>query len=120
MRRAHRLTAATIVMLSCACVWAATPGFVTRKADLRTQPSFSGRVTHRLQPGVRVSLEERRGGWQNVTVEQYLDLALSVDTLIDPYLPLRQFVREPRQAPLPKPLSERTLSSLEALSRAPG
>jgi len=52
-------------------------------------------------------------------VESFVDLALSVDTLIDPFLPLRQHRSVPPPANLPAPLSERTRMSLEALSQAP-
>jgi stage V sporulation protein R len=52
-------------------------------------------------------------------VEQFMDHALSLDTLIDPYLPVRQLTSKTAPPPKPAPLSERALRSLEALSAAP-
>jgi len=49
-------------------------------------------------------------------VERFVDLCLSVDTLVDPYLPLRERSHPPDARSLYTPPSERALRSLEALS----
>jgi stage V sporulation protein R len=52
-------------------------------------------------------------------VEKFLDLCLSVDTLIDPYLPLREHANPPEQRSVYTPASERALRTLDALSMSP-
>jgi stage V sporulation protein R len=52
-------------------------------------------------------------------VERFMDCALSLDTLIDPYLPLRAMSQKREPPPAQTPLSERALRSLEAVSAVP-
>ncbi len=53
-------------------------------------------------------------------VETFLDRALSLDTLVDPYLPLRARATGPKRGGrVHAPLSERALRSLEAVSATP-
>jgi len=52
-------------------------------------------------------------------VERHLDDVLSIETLIDPYLPLREFTTRPASTPQYTPLSERARLSLEALTASP-
>jgi stage V sporulation protein R len=52
-------------------------------------------------------------------VERFLDVALSLDTLIDPYLPLRQWSHPEALKPARAPLSERWRRKLESLSALP-
>jgi stage V sporulation protein R len=52
-------------------------------------------------------------------VERFMDCALSLDTLIDPYLPLRAMSKKTAPPRAQAPLSERALRSLEAISAAP-
>ncbi len=49
-------------------------------------------------------------------VEKFLDKALSVDTLVDPYLPLREHASPPESRSVHTPASERALRLLESLS----
>ncbi len=60
-------------LLLCLCLvpsgWAATPGFTTRSAELRADPSFAARVVRRLTPGTEAVLQAQRGGWREVVVE---------------------------------------------------
>ncbi len=49
-------------------------------------------------------------------VEGFLDLCLSLDTLIDPYLPLREHSNPPEARSVYTPASERARRALEALS----
>ena len=50
------------------------------------------------------------------TVERFLDQALSLDTLVDPYLPLREHANPPETRSVHTPASERALRLLESLS----
>jgi stage V sporulation protein R len=52
-------------------------------------------------------------------VERFLDRALSIETLIDPYLPLRKMSNPQQGTREHTPLSERARQSLEALTRSP-
>jgi stage V sporulation protein R len=52
-------------------------------------------------------------------VERFIDLCLSIDTLIDPYLPLREYSNPAENRSAYTPASERALRSLEALSSSP-
>ena len=52
-------------------------------------------------------------------VERFVDLCLSVDTLVDPYLPLRERSHPPDSRSVYTPPSERALRSLQALSMSP-
>jgi len=52
-------------------------------------------------------------------VERFLDLCLSLDTLIDPYLPLREHSNPPEARSVYTPASERALRSLDALTTSP-
>ncbi len=52
-------------------------------------------------------------------VERFADLCLSVDTLVDPYLPLRERSHPPDSRSVYTPPSERALRSLQALSMSP-
>ena len=52
-------------------------------------------------------------------VERYLDLCLSLDTLIDPYLPLRQHSTPGASPTAHTPPSERARRALESLSLSP-
>jgi len=49
-------------------------------------------------------------------VECFLDKALSLDTLVDPYLPLREHANPPETRSVHTPASERALRLLESLS----
>ncbi len=49
-------------------------------------------------------------------VETFLDLCMSLDTLIDPYLPLREFTNPPESRSVYTPASERARRALNALS----
>jgi stage V sporulation protein R len=51
-------------------------------------------------------------------VERFIDLALSVDTLVDPYLPLREHSSPPDTRSVYVPASERALRALESMSMA--
>src|SRR5262245_17966318 len=53
------------------------------------------------------------------TVERFFDRCLSLDTLVDPYLPLREHSQRPGRPSAYTPPSERSLRSLEALASAP-
>jgi stage V sporulation protein R len=53
------------------------------------------------------------------TVEQFLDRVLSLDTLIDPYLPLREHASPPEARSVYSPPSERALRVLDALCTTP-
>ena len=53
------------------------------------------------------------------SVEQFLDLVLSLETLIDPYLPLREHAHPPEARSTYSPPSERALRQLDALSASP-
>ena len=53
------------------------------------------------------------------TVERFVDLCLSVDTLIDPYLPLREHANPPEARSVHTPASERARRALDALSLSP-
>ena len=48
-------------------------------------------------------------------VEMFLDRALSLDNLVDPFLPLRALLQKKRDAPQPAGAAERARRSLEAL-----
>lgn len=63
--KAHGLLIVLLLMIGEASL-AATPGFIVRNSELRSAPSFSGKVMQRLAPGSGVSLLERRGGWRQV------------------------------------------------------
>jgi stage V sporulation protein R len=52
-------------------------------------------------------------------VEQFLDLVLSLDTLIDPYLPLREHAHAAEQRTLHTPPSERARRMLDSLIASP-
>ncbi len=52
-------------------------------------------------------------------VEKFLDLCLSVDTLVDPYLPLREHANPPDQRSSYTPPSERARRTLDALTMSP-
>ncbi|MEQ1894825.1 MAG: SpoVR family protein, partial [Planctomycetota bacterium] len=52
-------------------------------------------------------------------VEQFLDLVLSLDTLIDPYLPLREHTHAAEQRTLHTPPSERARRMLDSLTASP-
>ena len=52
-------------------------------------------------------------------VERFVDRCLSLDTLIDPYLPLREHSSPPDSRSLYTPPSERALRMLDALSMSP-
>jgi stage V sporulation protein R len=52
-------------------------------------------------------------------VERFVDRCLSLDTLIDPYLPLREHSSPPDSRSLYTPPSERALRTLDALSMSP-
>ena len=52
-------------------------------------------------------------------VERFVDLCLSIDTLVDPYLPLRERTHPPDSRSVYTPPSERALRSLQALSMSP-
>ncbi len=52
-------------------------------------------------------------------VERFVDVCLSLDTLIDPYLPLREHANPPEKRSAYTPASERARRTLEALSASP-
>jgi stage V sporulation protein R len=52
-------------------------------------------------------------------VERFLDCVLSCETLIDPYLPLRESKRPDAKTERPPALSERSRRALESLTRSP-
>ncbi len=52
-------------------------------------------------------------------VERFVDLCLSVDTLVDPYLPLREHAHPRERQTVHTPASERALRTLDALSMSP-
>jgi stage V sporulation protein R len=52
-------------------------------------------------------------------VELFMDLCLSLDTLIDPYLPLREHSNPPETRSVHTPASERARRALDALSLSP-
>jgi len=52
-------------------------------------------------------------------VEQFMDRALSLETMIDPYLPLRKLRQSRPDAPDSSSLSERSRAALEVLSGSP-
>ena len=53
------------------------------------------------------------------TVERFTDRVLSLDSLVDPYLPLRVLSAKSEPPPMQAPPSERALRSLEAISATP-
>ena len=58
-------------------------------------------------------------GFGQERVERFLDLCLSVDTLVDPYLPLREHANPPDQRSVYTPPSERARRTLDALTMSP-
>jgi len=52
-------------------------------------------------------------------VERFLDLCMSLDTLVDPYLPLREHANPPESRSVYTPPSERARRTLDALSLSP-
>ena len=52
-------------------------------------------------------------------VERFLDTCLSLETLVDPYLPLREHANPPEAQTSHTPASEKALRTLEALSSSP-
>jgi stage V sporulation protein R len=53
------------------------------------------------------------------TVEQFLDRVLSLDTLIDPFLPRREHGQPAETRGMPPPLSERSRRVLESMTTSP-
>ncbi|MEW6073462.1 MAG: SpoVR family protein [Planctomycetota bacterium] len=58
-------------------------------------------------------------GFGQERVERFLDLCLSMDTLVDPYLPLREHANPPDQRSVYTPASERARRTLDALTMSP-